>query len=214
VPGTLAGLARLQPRLTPHMAVFEFKNAQELGRVCQHHGVKYLFFGKSGAIYWGIRIPLRMSTFMWRRKLSTAGNRLTAEEQQEIRRGKDFIQLRNGPFDLDLIFAPDGIERFDDAWKRRVEKHGLPIAKATTSYGANRLPISKGWLETQERVQGTRADRGAAPPTRQYFFLPPGTLLKTSHSGIIGLNQFFYPGGHGEEAHTLGACPRVQEATA
>jgi len=56
------------------------------------------------------------------------GFRLTAEEQQEIRRGKDFIQLRNGPFDLDLIFAPDGIERFDDAWQRRVEKHGFPIA--------------------------------------------------------------------------------------
>jgi len=35
------------------MAVFEFKNAQELGRVCQHHGVKYLFFRKSGAILLG-----------------------------------------------------------------------------------------------------------------------------------------------------------------
>ena len=54
--------------------------------------------------------------------------RLTEEEQEEIRRGKDFIQLRNGPFDLDLIFAPDGIERFEDAWKRHVERHGLPIA--------------------------------------------------------------------------------------
>jgi len=29
---------------------------------------------------------------------------------------------------VDLIFAPDGIERFDDAWERRVEKHGFPIA--------------------------------------------------------------------------------------
>ena len=35
------------------MAVFEFKNAQELGLVCQRHGVKYLFFGKSGAILLG-----------------------------------------------------------------------------------------------------------------------------------------------------------------
>ena len=74
------------------MAVFEFRNAQDVGRVLKHHGVKYLF------LY---------------------------AEQEEIRRGKDFIQLRNGPFDLDLIFAPDGIERFDDAWKRRVEKHGF-----------------------------------------------------------------------------------------
>jgi hypothetical protein len=35
------------------MAIFEFKNAQELGRVCQIHGVRYLFFGKSGAILLG-----------------------------------------------------------------------------------------------------------------------------------------------------------------
>jgi len=54
--------------------------------------------------------------------------RLTESEQREVRQGKGFIQLRNGPFDLDLIFAPDGIERFDDAWKRHVERHGFPIA--------------------------------------------------------------------------------------
>jgi hypothetical protein len=28
------------------------------------------------------------------------------------------VQLKNGPFDLDLIFAPDGIDRFEDAWRR------------------------------------------------------------------------------------------------
>ena len=41
--------------------------------------------------------------------------------------GKDFVQLKNGPFDLDLIFAPDGIETFDEAWRRRVEVDGLPV---------------------------------------------------------------------------------------
>ena len=35
------------------MATFEFKNAQEVGRVFGHHAVKYLFFGKSGAIMLG-----------------------------------------------------------------------------------------------------------------------------------------------------------------
>ena len=39
----------------------------------------------------------------------------------------DFIQLKNGPFDLDLIFAPDGIERFADAWQRRVMVEGFPV---------------------------------------------------------------------------------------
>jgi hypothetical protein len=52
---------------------------------------------------------------------------LTEEQAQEIRRGKDFIQLKNGPFDLDLIFAPDGIEKFDDAWNRRVDVEGFPV---------------------------------------------------------------------------------------
>jgi hypothetical protein len=35
------------------MATFEFKNAQEVGQVFKHHGVKFLFFGKSGAILLG-----------------------------------------------------------------------------------------------------------------------------------------------------------------
>ena len=120
------------------MAVFEFKNAQELGRVCQHHGVKYLFFGKSGAILLGFSDTTQDVDLYVEKQAANCvklvgalvelGFRLTEEEQLEIRRGKDFIQLRNGPFDLDLVFAPDGIERFDDAWQRRVEKHGFPIA--------------------------------------------------------------------------------------
>ena len=47
------------------------------------------------------------------------GFRLTEKERDEIQRGKDFIQLRNGPFDLDLIFAPDGVERFEDVESAR-----------------------------------------------------------------------------------------------
>jgi hypothetical protein len=35
--------------------------------------------------------------------------------------------LKNGPFDLDLVFAPDGIERFEDAWQRRVVVNGFPV---------------------------------------------------------------------------------------
>jgi hypothetical protein len=28
---------------------------------------------------------------------------------------------------VDLIFAPDGIENFEDAWRRRVEVKGFPV---------------------------------------------------------------------------------------
>jgi hypothetical protein len=61
---------------------------------------------------------------------------LTEREQEKIRRGKDFIQLRDGPFDLDLVFAPDGIERFEDAWERHVERHGFPIASIDDIVGS------------------------------------------------------------------------------
>ena len=56
------------------------------------------------------------------------GFRLTDDRRAEILRGKDFIDLRDGPFDVDLVFAPDGIERFEDAWERHIEQHGFPVA--------------------------------------------------------------------------------------
>jgi hypothetical protein len=120
------------------MAIFEFRNAQELGRVFGTHGVKYLFFGKSGAILLGysdttqdVDLYVEKETANCEKlvaALAELGFRLSDQEEQEVRRGKDFVQLRNGPFDMDLIFAPDGIDRFDDAWNRRTERHGFPIA--------------------------------------------------------------------------------------
>ena len=53
--------------------------------------------------------------------------KLNQTMKDEILRGKDFIQLRNGPFDLDLVFAPDGIESFEDAWKRHVDVNNFPV---------------------------------------------------------------------------------------
>jgi hypothetical protein len=55
------------------------------------------------------------------------GFRLSPEHEAEIVRGKHFVQLKNGPFDLDLVFAPDGIECFEDAYKRHVEVEGFPV---------------------------------------------------------------------------------------
>lgn len=102
------------------------------------HHVRYLFFGKSGAILLGFSDTTQDVTLYIQKESGNTGRlvaallelgfRLSENEQGEIRRGKDFIQLRNGPFDLDLIFAPDGIERFEDAWKRHVDRDGLPVA--------------------------------------------------------------------------------------
>lgn len=59
--------------------------------------------------------------------LTEIGFDISDEERDQIVRGKDFIQLKNGPYDVDLIFAPDGIERFEDAWRRRVEIEGFMV---------------------------------------------------------------------------------------
>ena len=45
----------------------------------------------------------------------------------DLEHGKDFIQLKNGPFDLDRVFAPDGIETFEQAWRRHLDVEGFPV---------------------------------------------------------------------------------------
>lgn len=44
---------------------------------------------------------------------------LDSKLEEAIKAGKDFIQIRGGPFPLDIVFAPDGIESFDKAEKRK-----------------------------------------------------------------------------------------------
>lgn len=119
------------------MGAFEYRQAQEIRDVFGRHGIRYLFIGKSGAILLGFPDTTQdADLFVERseancREISLAlrelGFRLTPQEMSQIERGKDFVQLKNGPFDLDLIFAPDGIERFDDAWKRHVDIEGFPV---------------------------------------------------------------------------------------
>ena len=118
-------------------ATFEYRQAEEIRDAFARHGVRYLFLGKSGAILLGFPDTTQDADLYVEKSeqngaaiavaLETLGFALTSEQAAEIRRGKDFIQLKNGPFDLDLVFAPDGIERFADAWSRRVEVEGFPV---------------------------------------------------------------------------------------
>jgi hypothetical protein len=119
------------------MAAFEYRQAQEIRDACARHGVRYLFLGKSGAILLGFPDTTQDADLFVERSSTNAialiaslrelGFALTEAQTAEILRFKDFIQLKNGPFDLDLVFAPDGIEHFQDAWKRRVEVAGFPV---------------------------------------------------------------------------------------
>src|SRR5437762_1461474 len=116
---------------------FEYIQAEEIRRSFERHGVRYLFIGKSGAILLGFPDTTQDADLFVERStenghalveaLRELGFALAPEQAGEIVRGKDFVQLKNGPFDLDLVFAPDGIERFADAWRRRIDVEGFPV---------------------------------------------------------------------------------------
>ena len=61
------------------------------------------------------------------RALRELGFAIGAAEEADIRQGKVFIQLRNGPFDVDLVYAPDGIEGYEDARRRGGEIDGFRV---------------------------------------------------------------------------------------
>jgi hypothetical protein len=119
------------------MAAFEYRQAQEIRDVFEQHQVRYLFIGKSGAILLGYPDTTQDADLFVEKDagncrrlvqaLQSLGFQLTDQQSQEVLRGKDFIQLKNGPFDLDLVFAPDGIKRFEDAWRRRTQIEGFPV---------------------------------------------------------------------------------------
>ena len=119
------------------MAAFEYRQAEEVRDALARHRVRYLFIGKSGAILLGFpdttqdadlfveKSPANSAALVC--ALRELGFTLSESQADDICRGKDFVQLKNGPFDLDLVFAPDGVERFEDAWQRRIEVEGFPV---------------------------------------------------------------------------------------
>ncbi len=119
------------------MGAFEYRQAEEIRDVFLRHDVEYLFIGKSGAILLGFPDTTQDADLYVKKTerncravvdaLRELGFALADEQAGQIESGKDFVQLKNGPFDLDLIFAPDGIERFEDAWSRHLEIEGFPV---------------------------------------------------------------------------------------
>lgn len=132
-----SGASNISPAGWAMAARFDYPQAEEIQACFSRHGVRYLFIGKAGAILLGFPDTTQdADLFVDKTKqnaaalvdaLSDLGFELTDQQAGEIRGSKDFIQLKNGPFDLDVIFAPDGIENFEQAWLRRVEVEGFPI---------------------------------------------------------------------------------------
>jgi hypothetical protein len=119
------------------MAGFEYRQAAEIRDALARQNVRYLFIGKSGAILLGFPDTTQDADLFVDKTpengralgaaLKDLGFQLTAGQLADLERGKDFVQFKDGPFDLDVVFAPDGIERFTDAWKRRTEVEGFPV---------------------------------------------------------------------------------------
>ena len=117
---------------------FELAQARELAEAMAQHGADYLFLGKAGAIllgYPGTTLDLDLyapkDADNARRcvaALRDLGFNLDEETEQALLTGKDFVQIKDGPFDVDIIHAPDGIESFSAAKSRRVMEDIFPIA--------------------------------------------------------------------------------------
>ena len=105
------------------------EKARELARILRKHDVQYLFIGKFGAILYGYPgttqdidiFPRKDKSNCERlaKTLEELGFRLDENLKAAILTGKDFIQIRGGPFPIDIVFAPDGIESFEDAEKHK-----------------------------------------------------------------------------------------------
>src|SRR5438874_3163292 len=108
---SIANGAKTTSRRGWDMVAFDYRQAEEIRDAFARRSVRYLFIGKSGAILLGYPDTTQDADLFLEK--SAANGRavvaalrdleftLTDAEAVEIERGKDFVQIRTGPFDLD-----------------------------------------------------------------------------------------------------------------
>ena len=152
--------------------------AEEIAGAFQAEGVDYLFIGNSGAILLGYPgttqdvdvFPAR-SPENGRRIVSALkrlGFEIGPELEQEIVRGKDFVQIKTGPFDVDLVFAPDGIANFSEAKARAITEGIFRIANLRDIIASKRATGRQKDLIDLALLESFRAEyeKRHAPPLR------------------------------------------------
>lgn len=100
----------------------------KLTEILKKHNVEYLLIGKGAAILYGYPGTTQDIDIFPKKSeencknlaeaLKELGFVLDKKLEEAIITGKDFIQIRGGSFPIDIVFAPDGIESFDEAQKR------------------------------------------------------------------------------------------------
>ncbi len=117
---------------------FQLQQAVEVAETFARYEVEFMFIGKSGAILLGYPSTTQ-DVDLFPRKDAENGRRIVAalreldfeiidEIADKIIKGVDFVQIKTGPFDLNLVFAPDGIESFAEAKKRMLIIENFPVA--------------------------------------------------------------------------------------
>ncbi len=152
---------------------FNPAQAEEVAAAFAKHKVDYMFVGKSGAILLGypgttqdVDVFPRKDAENCRRiveALAELGFVVAKELEEEIVRGKDFVQIKSGPFDIDLVFAPDGIEEYDVAKSRMDSSSGFPVLNIrdiiASKRAANRdrdrieLPLLEAFRDVYEKTR-------------------------------------------------------------
>jgi len=145
--------------------------AQQVATAFASHGVDYMFIGKSGAILLGYPGTTQDVDVFPRKDqengerivsaLNDLGFQLDDDLKQEIVGGKDFVQIKSGPFDIDLVFAPDGIESYEEAKSRIDTSSGFPVLNIRDIIASKRsagrprdaveLPLLEAFREVYEK---------------------------------------------------------------
>lgn len=143
--------------------------AEELAAAFAQQGVDYLFIGKSGAILLGYPDSTQdVDVFLPRsrenaervvRALSQLGFELDAALTVSILVGSEIVLMKSGPFALDLIHAPDGIESFEAAKSRRVLEDGrFPVASLDDIIASKRATGRDKDIADVRRLEQFRAE--------------------------------------------------------
>lgn len=142
-------------------------DVEKLSEALARKDVAYLFIGKGAAVLHGFPDTTQDVDIFPRKDTKNAqaliealtglGFTIDSATADEIARGKDFVQLRSGPFDVDLVFAPDGIESFDDAWRRGVRIEQFPVCGLDDIIESKRQAGRTRDRETLPRLEKFRA---------------------------------------------------------
>ena len=102
---------------------------------------------------------------------------LSETEEREIHADKDLVQLRNGPFDLDVIFSPDGIDSFEKAWSKGRDINGYKVCSLddiiASKKSANRTKDRESLARLDDfrqylQIQGRSPGKPLPPPANNH----------------------------------------------